>query len=204
MVVSATWRMQALDILPDRIVQPQLRCSRSFMIPAAVKLFECDAIRNRWRGVSFSPVARLACPNANSRDDLAAMRDGDDAAGPLRCTHLEFDPAAECSRSRAAAMVPRARSPKCRMSAAIDDGPTSRRECCRMLSDKTKPAQPYGLRRLIEASRGSVNQARCRAAVRAPRPANDIPRCRCRSRPRSGSGDTAPGSRLPCSTCHRP
>src|SRR4051812_17084102 len=36
------------------------------MIPAAVKLLECDAIRNRCRGVSFSPVLRLAWPSANS------------------------------------------------------------------------------------------------------------------------------------------
>jgi len=40
------------------------------MIPADVKLLECDAIRNRCRGVSFSPVARLASPKANSEMTL--------------------------------------------------------------------------------------------------------------------------------------
>src|SRR3954451_17638878 len=35
-------------------------------MPAEVKLFECEAMRKRWRGVSFSPVSRLARPNACS------------------------------------------------------------------------------------------------------------------------------------------
>ena len=65
------------------------------MIAAAVKLFEWDAIRHRWRGVSFSPVSRLAWPKAYFGDDLAPMRNGDDAAGLLRRPQLEFDPGAD-------------------------------------------------------------------------------------------------------------
>ena len=54
------------------------------MIPAAVKLFECDAIRNRCARVSFSPVARFGVPERVFGDDLAAMGDSD-VMQPGRC-----------------------------------------------------------------------------------------------------------------------
>jgi hypothetical protein len=53
------------------------------MIPAAVKLFECDAIRNRWRGVSFFAGSEIGMAERIFSEDLAAMRDCDDAAGLL-------------------------------------------------------------------------------------------------------------------------
>src|SRR5882724_82916 len=59
-----------------------------------------------------------------------------------------------------------------------------------MLTDKTKPAQPSRLRRLLCVAELS-KPGRCRAVFPAPLPASDIPRCWCRPERRSGSGDTA-------------
>ena len=66
-VVSATLGMQPVDVAARRVVQAEhAGSSRSFITPAAVKLFVWDAARRRWRGVSASPVERSATPNAFS------------------------------------------------------------------------------------------------------------------------------------------
>lgn len=72
------------------------------MIPAAVKLLECDAILNRWRGVSFSPVARSAWPNAYSatilpRCEMATMQPGCSEAANWNSIQSRMYPVADCS-----------------------------------------------------------------------------------------------------------
>src|SRR5258708_6415897 len=76
-------------------------------------------------------------------DDLAAMGDRDDTAGPLRRAHLKFDPTADVSD--------RGRQPwfhvrdlqECRMIIAIEDGSTIRQEWRWLLTDEIKPAQTF-------------------------------------------------------------
>src|SRR5882757_6731682 len=89
--------MQALHILPDGIVQPQFT------------LFA--KLHDSGRGVTLGmrrdpkPVAwgklfagrQVGVTECVFSDDLAAMRDSDDAAGLLRPPHLEFDPVADIS-----------------------------------------------------------------------------------------------------------
>ena len=50
---------------PSRSSSVTRPCSRSFMMPAAVNVLECEATRNRWRGVSGLPAARSAWPSAS-------------------------------------------------------------------------------------------------------------------------------------------
>ena len=57
-----------------------LPASCSLKIPAAVKVFECEATRKRCRGVSASPVSRSATPKARSRTRAPPGDDGQDAA----------------------------------------------------------------------------------------------------------------------------
>ncbi|MGX1232121.1 hypothetical protein AB7M71_005213 [Bradyrhizobium japonicum] len=73
-----------------------MRWSRSFMMPAEVKLFECEAMRQRWRGVSFF-LASVEIGNTKGvlGDDLAAIGECDDDAGLLDCRQLVFDPGAD-------------------------------------------------------------------------------------------------------------
>src|SRR5260370_10350456 len=76
-------------------------------------------------------------------DDLAAMRDGDDAAWLLRCTHLKFDPVTDVDDR---GLQPRfhVRSlRKFQMRMTIDEFRLLGKKCWRMLPDKTKPAQPF-------------------------------------------------------------
>ena len=90
-------RMQALHILPDRIVQPQLA-----LLPQLH-----DSGRGETLGMRSDPeaVARgqlfaggeIGLAERIFGDHLAAMGNGDDAARPLRGAQLEFDPAAQIS-----------------------------------------------------------------------------------------------------------
>ena len=87
--------VQALDILPDLIVEPQ------FALLAQ--------LHDSGRGETFGmrgdpkPVARgqlfardeIGVAERMLGHDLAAVRDRDDAAGLLRRPHLKFDPAAD-------------------------------------------------------------------------------------------------------------
>src|SRR4051794_24375610 len=60
-------RMQPLDVLANRVVQAQLAGFAQFHNAGSGETLECEAIRKRWRGVSGSPAAKLADPNARSR-----------------------------------------------------------------------------------------------------------------------------------------
>ena len=136
-------RMQALHILPDRIVQPQLT-----LLPQLH-----DSGRGETLGMRSDPeaVARgelfaggeIGVAEREFRDDLAAIRDRDDAAGPLRGPHLEFDPVADVADRGLQPWFHGRDLQECQMTAAVEECRTSRRECCRMLPDKTKPAQPF-------------------------------------------------------------
>ena len=55
------------DVLPDGIVEPEQAALAESMTATAVKVFECDATRNRCRTVSGASVVRSATPKARSR-----------------------------------------------------------------------------------------------------------------------------------------
>jgi hypothetical protein len=87
--------MQARHIFPDRIIQPQLA--------ALAELH--DAGRRKTLRMRRDPkaVARrqllagveIGATESMFEDDLAAMADGNHAAGLLRCPHLKFEPVAD-------------------------------------------------------------------------------------------------------------
>ena len=70
MVAAATFGCRPSTWRPTGSSRRSRSASRSFRMPAAVKVLECEATRNRWRGVRASPVARLAWPNARSSTTL--------------------------------------------------------------------------------------------------------------------------------------
>src|SRR3954463_12286042 len=88
-------RMQTADILSYRLLEPQ------FALLAQLH----DARRGKALGVRGNPEPvpgrqllagfQIGLTEGEFGDDLATMRDGDDAAGLLRMLHLQFDPAAE-------------------------------------------------------------------------------------------------------------
>jgi hypothetical protein len=87
--------VQAFDILPDRIVEPQFALFAQLHDSGRGKAL-------RMRG-DPKPVARgqlfagfeIGVAERMFGDDLAAMRDRDDATGPLRGPQLKFEPAAD-------------------------------------------------------------------------------------------------------------
>jgi hypothetical protein len=66
------------------------------MIAVAVKLFEWDAIKPVAWGELFAG-SEVGVAERGFGDDLAPMRNGDDAAGLLRRPQLKFDPVADLS-----------------------------------------------------------------------------------------------------------
>jgi hypothetical protein len=136
-------RMQVLHILADRVIQPQLASLAQLH----------DSGRGKTLGMRCDPkaVARgqlfagdeVGRPEGVFGNDLAAMRDRDDAAGLLRGPQLKFDPAAD--------VVCRELQPRLHVLTKIAIGclENSTRMFSGMLPDKTKPAQPSGLCRSV-------------------------------------------------------
>src|SRR5258708_27625085 len=89
--------MQTLDILSDRIVQPQFTPFAELHDSGRGEALgmRCDA-----KAVACGELfarGEVGMAECGFGDDLATMRDCDDAAGVLRRPQLEFDPAANVS-----------------------------------------------------------------------------------------------------------
>ncbi len=92
MVVSAIRGWRPFMYCPTRSSSRNLRRSRSFMMAAAVKLLECEAIRNRWRGGQLFAGIEIGASESVFGDQVAAIGDRDDAAGLLNALQLKFQP----------------------------------------------------------------------------------------------------------------
>src|SRR5258707_13853615 len=89
--------MQALHILPDGIVQPQFT---PFAELHDSGRGETLGMRRDPKPVAWGklfPGSQVGVAERVFSDDLAAMRDSDEAAWLLRCPQLEFDPVANIS-----------------------------------------------------------------------------------------------------------
>jgi hypothetical protein len=132
-------RVQPFDILPDRIVQPQ------FAPLAQLHDAGCGKAL-RVRG-DPKPVPRrqlLAGVEVGGSegvfgDDLAAVGDSDHAAGLLHALHLKFEPVADVVHRVSQPWLHRRTKCQGKRSDAVNIQSIR----CWMLSDKTKPAQPF-------------------------------------------------------------
>ena len=140
--------VQAVDILPDWIVEPQFA-----LLPELHDSGRGEALRMR---CDPKPVARgelfagseVGMSERVFGDDLAAMGDGDDAAGLLGGPHLKFDPATNVADRGLHPRFHVRDLQKCRMMTAIENVSNISAEISFDVTGQNKTGATLRLRRL--------------------------------------------------------